>query len=60
MTNKKRIPLIVAGFLVLLGSSAFAAPYSLNTPPEPNVVDEPAGRVRHARDHDLPGEFRTI
>ena len=52
MTTQKRIPLIVAGFLLLLGSSAFAAPYSLNAPSEPNIAKEPAGRVRHSREGD--------
>lgn len=49
MTNKKRFPLIVAGFVLLVGSSAFATPYALNAPTEPNIAKEPAGRVRHRR-----------
>ena len=53
MTTKKRIPLLVAGFLLVVGSSAFAAPYALGAPPEPNIAKEPEGRVRHHREPDF-------
>lgn len=53
MTTKKRIPLIVAGFVLLVGSSAFAAPYTLNAPAEPNLPREAQGRVRHHREPDF-------
>ena len=53
MTTKTRIPLIVAGFVLLVGSSALATPYSLNAPAEPNLPSEAQGRVRHHREPDF-------